>query len=893
MVCLQMMNWSTHIDELGDRESELTDMLTDAGYDIAEFITEYFQVRKKVKLVQQDPAEMAFRSTVDKVLDSKNPVKIASATGNVTTVVPIGASGFSGASAEAEELAEVDVLEDGANVDERGEVLSIGNADLQNVFDDDEDARGKEAPISIINTGAKWVAGCRISGSVFAVLHDYQVRAVEFAVKSLTKGDDGTGVLFAHAMGTGKSLTTLTTLSAFSGLRAIIVCPKGMVQPWADEVARWYAIISLDAHTMTDTDDHLERNMKLWLKYGGLFIIGHDQFRRCTSRIPIDKNTVLVIDEAHLLKNSTTKLYQAVSTADTHRRILLSGTPLQNNLIEYFTMTQLIRPGLLGNTEREFKQKYANAIDAGMHKDSTTAQQNIAERTVMVLRQFASETVHDVSVDVLKKCLPTKYEFRLLHASAEVEVDASLIKQRHNVHEAARHSKVTLVAQMIDQIRINQPTSSIVVFSTRNDTLVAFKATRDGELLVGGMGFDQREKILENFRAANGNVLYVATKAGGVGINLSHANFVIVADVSWNPCDDEQAVSRCFRIGQTRETFVYRLVASGTFEEGIYRLGVQKHNLAARILEDMSVDAIYTKDELANLTDTDTKGNVDYLSADDVRKIDNVLWSIMLCAQFSGTGTIDVSDHTKLLGQTNATPTFAEENDAQNAINQIKYSKDRMLFTSDGTMQPVDTKQVNFALPYETEVVKALTPYFLEADGISPKTTFKASETIKIMLGPSLGHCTPFNTAPFNYIELVYRIVDDDTEGGEAAEDDDEEQSEEDEEDEEQEDEEDEGEKNEGEDEDEEGEEDEEEEGEEQGEKNEKNDDKEGKEDEDLYDWQEAILKTFVVHQSGLKILPFEHKGKFRFKARLIQKNSDRDPVVGNWSDESACLIIR
>ena len=120
-----MMNWSAHIDELGDRESELTDMLTEAGYDIAGFLTEHFQVRKKAKLVQQDPAEMAFRSTVDKVLDSKNPVKVASATGNVTTVVPVGASGFSGASTEAEELAEVDVLEDGAHVDERGEVLSM------------------------------------------------------------------------------------------------------------------------------------------------------------------------------------------------------------------------------------------------------------------------------------------------------------------------------------------------------------------------------------------------------------------------------------------------------------------------------------------------------------------------------------------------------------------------------------------------------------------------------------------------------------------------------------------------------------------------------------------------------------------------------------------------
>ena len=224
---------------------------------------------------------------------------------------------------------------------------------------------------------------------------------------------------------------------------------------------------------------------------------------------------------------------------------------------------------------------------------------------MQVLRWLVTQVVHDRSADILRVMLQPKFDFRVGHECDDVVKDDSIIVERHHVHDAARPYKTSLAVKLIDTIRATTDGENIVVFSTRHEALREVQALRPGELFLGSSTTEQRFSMQSKFAAQSGAVLYVATRAGGVGINLSCANRVILMDVSWNPVDDTQAISRCYRMGQEKCTFVYRLVAEGTLEERIYRLNVQKHHLASRVLEEHAVERIYTKHDLMNLTAVD------------------------------------------------------------------------------------------------------------------------------------------------------------------------------------------------------------------------------------------------------------------------------------------------
>ena len=154
----------------------------------------------------------------------------------------------------------------------------------------------------------------------------------------------------------------------------------------------------------------------------------------------------------------------------------------------------------------------------------------------------------------------------------------------HNVQTAARTHKLIAAVSLID--------SSSSPTAWRRSRLM--QAVRDGLLFNGDLTPDRRSKMIDDF-GDQGGVMYITTKAGGVGITLHRANHVIILDPAWNPVDDAQAVSRAWRMGQEKEVKVYRLIAEGTLEERIYRLGVQKHALAARILDETDINRVYTR----------------------------------------------------------------------------------------------------------------------------------------------------------------------------------------------------------------------------------------------------------------------------------------------------------
>lgn len=589
---------SERVDELQEEEAETIDELRDRGVDVDSEMNAL--LRAKVQRCEKDPAEQKLRQEVDAILDQIRPVTRVD--GEVSMRCQLGADGHLMTPDDKLEMASVEVLD-------ASEPLGAEDRepDVMHVHTEEEDwcdaAKGQK-----IDTGARWFEGkYRMNPLLAVMLKPYQLECLRFLLERLAGNE---GALVAHAMGLGKSLTVLASLEVYgtadeATLRAVVACPKSVVTNWADEIHKWQAVndcISLDAHPVVCVDKEATNTLRLWLKHGGALIVGHDQFRRLvqSGALPITPETVVVVDEAHMVKTPGTHMYDLIDSLPTRRRIFMSGTPMQNNLKEYFSMVQLLQPGLLGDTVGHFNQLYGHAIDKGMQKDSTDAEVATSERTVQIMRWKAAAVMHDKSAAVLLKELDEKREYRLLHACSQpVPTDSSWIKERHNVHEAARGDKVALTISLIDAIRAQAPGDRIVVFSTRNDTLKLVCQMRFGGMYTGAVDRTaQRDQLVEDFRATANGVLYVATRAGGVGINLSCANRVIVMDASWNPGDDAQAVSRCYRMGQTKPVYVYRLIAESTLEEGIYRMNVKKQNLTSRVLDEQEALRIYSRDEV-------------------------------------------------------------------------------------------------------------------------------------------------------------------------------------------------------------------------------------------------------------------------------------------------------
>lgn len=597
-----VQQWFDHKDELALREAELYDTLTSAGFDMRTYYIEH-HIKPKMRRLEREPSEVAMRSSVDALLAKTNPQEIVSHTGSIKTFVPSGASGYVGKTDE-EELAEVDVLDSAA--------VALDNdcpSDKLCVYTDTNDANEIDKPVMQDDTGAYWFKGFRMHPLLRGMLKPHQQGAIDACLNALLGGAHG--VLVAHGMGLGKTLSMIATLemwsSRFKTARAIVCCPKSLIYQWSAEFAKWESVIFTDNYCLTEKDAGVIRFLKPWYKHGGVVIVGHDQFKRMYEHFNVNKDTIVVVDEAHILKHIRTDIYQVIKNLPTSRKLFLTGSPVQNNLVEYYNLIELLAPGILGSTPSEFVRMYETPIQAGMSKTADADVIKEANATIKALRQRlnmpdASNSmvvVHEQSsLEILEDTIGPKVEFCLFHAcSGTVLQDPNVINERHNVCVAARPEKIYIILQLIKSIRRNTD-DNIVVFSTRNDLLKDLQALEDGYLLTGEMDISRRDKVLQDYPSKPGDIIYMATLAGGVGIHLTAASRVILADVSWNPVDSNQAIARCWRMGQKKSVYVYRLVANDTLEKGIYRNCIKKHCVAIRITSDADVQRSFTRQDL-------------------------------------------------------------------------------------------------------------------------------------------------------------------------------------------------------------------------------------------------------------------------------------------------------
>jgi superfamily II DNA or RNA helicase len=691
---LQKGQWNDYIDSLEEEHDHLFDTLCEHGFDMAEYMKDTF-IHPLVEQASSDLIEQAARRDADAYLETLRPTKRRR--GNESVVVPLGADGYKSVISTVGEHADVDIL--GA-LDDSNPLPNDEMPDRVAVYKEEDDMRGITDPSVLNDTGAIWHSGFRLSLGVMSTLKPHQL---QLATRILDNFDCKRGILAAHTMGLGKSLSLLVAVDAYTNrhrcTKTVLLCPKAMIKPWQDEVNKWNDILDIDIFSVPSNESSsVLRSTRTWSKHGGILVVGHDQYRMIQPSLDVDDSTLLVVDEAHLLKSSATLLYSAVSSTPTSMRVFLTGTPLQNHLEEYYHMMQLISPGLLGKTVSEFKIKYGNDIEAGMTSDATPVQIVKSEQRVQVLRWMVQSFMDDASVSLLRDAVPPKTEFCIFHPCKQIDSSYSPLTVRHEVHEASRLFKVNVVETLVKTI-FSRTNESVVVFSSRNDTLQAIKDRMGGMLFTGKTGDDARCKVLDDFNE-NGGLLLVATKAGGVGLNLTRASRVIIADVAWNPVYDTQAVSRAWRMGQERNVFVYRLVAADTIETGIYNLNLHKHMLAARVMEDQDVNRLLSSSDLKDTT----CDSLPLLDSASLSVLDDVLLHSMTIFDDKHF----VTSHNSLFLDTDAELSVNEQSEAIEEYNNIVSLNPRELQAPNGCYYNLSPEQEYF--PGTDDLVPAHPP---------------------------------------------------------------------------------------------------------------------------------------------------------------------------------------
>ncbi|KAJ6649538.1 Transcriptional regulator ATRX like, partial [Pseudolycoriella hygida] len=289
-------------------------------------------------------------------------------------------------------------------------------------------------------------------------LKEHQVAGVKFmydccygSVDSIEK-HPGSGCILAHCMGLGKTLqliALLHTLIRYPQLKTkkiLVICPKSTIMNWADEIQTWLRAVKVKLKVLhfPDSSD-IKKKLQIlreWHTFkadpegrAGCMLIGYEAFRSLVfySKKPkpeisqaemerikkyVDEYLLkpgadlVVCDEGHVIKNRKSTTSLAVNKVSTKRRIILTGTPIQNNLKEYYSMVNFIKPSFLG-TEKEFANLYENPIKEGQHKDSNSQQIRIMKQRSYVLHKKLSKFVQRREAALLKTFLPEKYEYVL------------------------------------------------------------------------------------------------------------------------------------------------------------------------------------------------------------------------------------------------------------------------------------------------------------------------------------------------------------------------------------------------------------------------------------------------------------------------------------------------
>jgi len=475
----------------------------------------------------------------------------------------------------------------------------------------------------------------QVPKGILADLRPYQVTGYKW-LKTLATNELG-GIL-ADDMGLGKTLQSIVYIASYSNYEKgelvkdkknhyLVVCPTSLIYNWADEIENFAPF--LKTAVVTGTPAERQEIIEAYKKYDVL-ITSYPLIRRDIALYEKIQFHTVFIDEAQFIKNDASLNAKSVKRLQADHRFALTGTPIENNLSELWSIFDFILPGYL-STHAKFLEVYEKPILREDHQALDDLHMRISP---FILRRMKK--------DVLTE-LPDKYETKMLTDLSEEQKKvylAYLENIRNEIHSeiveyGVEKSRIKILAALtrLRQICCHPSTfienyqggsgkldllmeiipdaiandHRILVFSQFTSMLkIIEKELKELEIpyfyIEGSTPTDVRNDYVKRFNSGEGKVFLISLKAGGTGLNLTGADTVIHYDPWWNPAVEDQATDRAYRIGQQNKVHVMKLITKGTIEEKIFKLQKRKKELSESVISSKQVFInTLTKEELEEL----------------------------------------------------------------------------------------------------------------------------------------------------------------------------------------------------------------------------------------------------------------------------------------------------
>lgn len=523
--------------------------------------------------------------------------------------------------------------------------------------------------------------GFKLPGDIHPSLFDYQTTCVQWLWELHCQKVGG---VIGDEMGLGKTIQIIAFLAGlhYSNLifnpeiletngSVLVVCPATVMRQWVNEFHTWWppfrvAILHSSGSGMMDLsrEEKLERTSRKSksedtksqrmakgivsrvVNLGHVLITTYAGLRIYREQLLPVKWSYAILDEGHKIRNPDSDISLTAKQLLTPHRIILSGTPMQNNLTELWSLFDFVFPGRLG-TLPVFQAQFAVPINIGGYANATNIQVQTAYKCAVVLRDLINPYLlrrmkNDVAADLPRKseqvlfCKLTDVQrsaYEEFLGSNEMDsifsgkrqvlygvdvlrkicnhpdlVNRELLQKKPGYDYGAevKSGKMKVVSALLDLWK-RQGHRTLLFSQTRQmlDILERFVRRLPNvqyRRMDGGTPIGIRQTLVDEFNnTASIDLFLLTTRVGGLGINLTGANRVIIFDPDWNPSTDVQARERAWRLGQKREVTIYRLMTSGTIEEKIYHRQIFKQFLTNKILRDPKQRRFFKMNDLHDL----------------------------------------------------------------------------------------------------------------------------------------------------------------------------------------------------------------------------------------------------------------------------------------------------
>ncbi len=451
------------------------------------------------------------------------------------------------------------------------------------------------------------------------ILRPYQVSGFQWLSYL---NDVGWGGILADDMGLGKTVQALSMLDHYKkvngSLRAIVICPTTLIYNWQNEVMKFTPSLSFHIHhgnTRSRNTEELEKHNIIITTYGTL-----RSDVQLLMKILFD---YAVLDESQAIKNPSSKVTKAASLLTAKNKLCMSGTPLQNNTFDIFAQMNFLNPGLLGSVEF-FRNEFATPIDKFgeqeqkehlkkllypfiLRRTKEQVAKDLPEKTETILfceMETEQRRIYDAYRNSYRDKILGTIELQGIDKS-QLTILQGLMKLRQIcdspaiLNEEDRYPNHSIkLDELTREITENIGEHKALIFSQFLGMLGLIKEKLKEQDIVfeyfdGSTTAPDREKAIQNFQNNDDcRVFLISLKAGGVGLNLTAADYVYIVDPWWNPAVEQQAIDRTHRIGQTKNIFAYRMICIDTIEDKILQLQERKRILAKELIAD---DASFVK----------------------------------------------------------------------------------------------------------------------------------------------------------------------------------------------------------------------------------------------------------------------------------------------------------